>query len=457
MSSLAVSLLLLVVVAIALALFYNLRQAPPPQWFESAQRSIRQRLSDGGRGQRASAAGSQASGSPGRPADRGEPRLDAARRTGADAHVPTSAYADGDDDATGVEFDAPADAAPAARIEVPVGAAAGWSSDADSSSGARQSPGVGRTASARPADDAVDVPGPAGAEAKRSTTVATASQGAAAAEPTANPAISPATEVVAPSQRLSEVCDCIVEIATPGGCSGDRLAPIVQRFRRAGSKPVVVEAGSDSEPGAWHAPAAGHQYDRLRAGILLANRHGPLNAMEFSEFVTAVQAIAEAFSGSVPIPAMGTVLARARDLDATCAQLDAQIGVNVDAPEAIDPAQLAAIAPSLAIIERGSHRYVRPGSQGEALFSVSFSDSPNRLTFLLDVPRSPPMLEPWTQMIECASDCAKRLGARLADDGGRDLNAPALAQIGRQLEQRYESLDAIGLPAGSTFALKVFN
>ncbi len=232
--------------------------------------------------------------------------------------------------------------------------------------------------------------------------------------------------------------------------------PIVQRFRRAGSKPVAIEA-ADAEPGEWQAPAGGRHYERLRAGILLANRHGPLNAMEFSEFVTAVQAIAEAFSGSVAIPAMGTVLARARDLDATCAQLDAQIGVNVDAPEAIDPARLAAIAPSLSIIERGSHRYVRPGSQGEAVFSVSFSDAPNRLTFLLDVPRSPPTLDPWVQMIECASDCAKRLGARLADDGGRDLNAAALAQIGRQLEQRYESLDAIGLPAGSAFALKVFN
>jgi hypothetical protein len=49
------------------------------------------------------------------------------------------------------------------------------------------------------------------------------------------------------------------------------------------------------------------------------------------------------------------------------------------------------------------------------------------------------------------------VGGRLVDDGGRPLAESALAQIGRQLVQRYESLEAIGLPAGSALALRVFN
>jgi hypothetical protein len=63
----------------------------------------------------------------------------------------------------------------------------------------------------------------------------------------------------------------------------------------------------------------------------------------------------------------------------------------------------------------------------------------------------------WGQMLEAASACARRVGGRLVDDGGRPLAESALAQIGRQLAQRYESLEAIGLPAGSALALRVFN
>ncbi len=268
----------------------------------------------------------------------------------------------------------------------------------------------------------------------------------------------PRADAGAAQPRLSEICDCIVEIALPAPCSGERLAAIAQRFRRAGSKPIIVEGQPvDAAPGDWAAPAAARQYAALRVGILMANRHGPLNAMEFSEFVTGVQAIAEPLAALADTPEMSAVLARARDLDATCAQLDAQISVNVDAPEAIAPAQLAALAGALSVAERGSSRYARLGPQGELVFSVALSDVPNRFAFLLDVPRSSPGSDPWGQMLQAARRCAQQVGGQLVDDGGRALADTALAQIGRQLAQRYESLEAIGLPAGSALALRVFN
>ncbi|RPH67543.1 MAG: hypothetical protein EHM83_01250, partial [Burkholderiales bacterium] len=137
--------------------------------------------------------------------------------------------------------------------------------------------------------------------------------------------------------------------------------------------------------------------------------------------------------------------------------LDAQIGLNVEAPEALGPAQLAALAGPLSVVERGSNRYARLGPQGDVVFSVALGDVPNRLTFLLDVPRSSPPSDAWSRMLEAASACAQRLGGRLVDDGGRPLADSSLAQIGRQLLQRYESLEAIGVPAGSALALRVFN
>lgn len=277
------------------------------------------------------------------------------------------------------------------------------------------------------------------------------------AQAEAGGAVAAATPTLA-ARQLSEIFDCIVELPLPSASPGEPLLALAQRLRRVGAKPVNVEGlPVGAAPEEWGALEPARRYQALRVGILMANRHGALNAMEFSEFVAGVQAIAEPLAVLADTPDMAAVLARARDLDATCAQLDAQVGVNVEAPEALGPAQLAALAATMSVVERGSNRYARMGVQGDVVFSVALADVPNRLTFLLDVPRSAPASDAWRKMLEAANACAQRVGGRLVDDGGRPLLEPALAQIGRQLVQRYESLEAIGLPAGSALALRVFN
>jgi len=430
MSSLGISLLLLVALAVAVALLYNLRQSRPRLRWPSSLRlpaglrrpagagvpdAAARRATQGAAG---IGAGPAQSGSP-----RGEPRLatDAAEDEAFDAA----------DDALASPFDVRADAA---HDRASQGIAAARSPAKPAAAGepaARETPGVAAGATrhdesvARVADiDEARTPAPVGAAPR----------------------------------LLSEACDCIVEMSLPATLAGERLIALAQRFRRAGSKPVAIEGlPADAPDDAWGALAPTREYAALRVGILMANRHGPLNAMEYSEFVAGVQAIAESLSTLADTPDMAGVLARARDLDATCAQLDAQIGINVETPETLGPAQLAALAGTLGIAERGSNRYARLGAQGEVVFSVALADVPNRLTFLLDVPRSSPASDAWNRMREAASTCAQRVGGRLVDDGGRPLADASLAQIGRQLVQRYESLEAIGLPAGSPLALRVFN
>lgn len=439
MSSLGLSLLLLVALAVGVALLYNLRQAWPrlrrpgagrrPAWRRGLPgMSVRAARGEASAASRRSPPATAHAGPDEAAAARGEPRL-------------------GSDPIDEVD----AEAIPGASLAAPWGA-----------------------------DPSIPAPHPVSAPAAQTAASSIASPAAAAAMTTAAPAVSAppafacasaepapapgsplartAPAASAPQPRLSEICDCIVEMPLPAPFAGERLTAIAQRFRRAGSKPVVIEGQSvDATPGDWAAPGAARQYVALRVGVLMANRHGPLNAMEFSEFVTGVQAIAESLAALADTPDMTTVLARARDLDATCAQLDAQIGLNVEAPEAISPAQLAALAGVLSMAERGSNRYARLGVQGEPVFSVALADAPNRFTFLLDVPRSSQGSDPWGQMLEAARTCAQQVGGRLVDDGGRPLADVALAEIGRQLVQRYESLEAIGLPAGSALALRVFN
>ncbi len=445
MSSLAISLLLLVVLAVAVALVYNLHQSSRtglkwPKWA---------RLSQGMRGARDAhdravprARDVPEAASPPPPVARGEPRLDVPGSAYDESRAGHESRAGQGGGAAQAEVPAPAawrapDDAPEAEFEAATYPAAARELRADAPDAARAAPLAGAPVD-RVAGAAADVPardGPARDE-----------EGLAG------------TGVDGGQPVLSEVFDCIVEMPLPSAFGGERLVALTQRFRRAGAKPVAVEGRiADGAAQPWSALTPVRQYDALRVGILMANRHGALNALEYSDFVAGVQSIAEALSAPVDIPEMAAVLARARDLDATCAQLDAQVGVNVEAPEALGPAQLAALAGSLSVVERGSNRYARLGPQGEVIFSVALADAPNRLTFLLDVPRSSPSWNAWERMVEAANACARRLGGRVVDDGGRALAEASLAQIGRQLAQRYQSLEAIGVPAGSALALRVFN
>jgi hypothetical protein len=308
----------------------------------------------------------------------------------------------------------------------------------------------------------------AAAEGGAASPATTAASGAAASGGAVSGAATPARAAgaapVAPVQMaaarplLSPVCDCIVTLPLDPPVRGERLISLTQGIRRAGGKPILVDAvpvGASEEDAVPLSPGA--SYWALRIGVLLANRSGPLNAMEYSDFVSSVQSVADQLSALADTPDMADAIARARDLDTTCAQLDAQIGLNVDLPEPFGPAQLAELAAALRLAERGGHRYAWLGPNGEVIFTLSLTDSPQRLCFLLDVPRTAESLEGWASMLDCAQKVAGHFGGRMVDDGGRPIQLESLGTIARQLAQRYQSLDAMGLPAGSPLALRVFN
>ena len=296
------------------------------------------------------------------------------------------------------------------------------------------------------------------------------------------PGASPAARAPA-GPILGDLTDCIVELELPSALPGERLIHFTMGRRRAGSKPIVVEAASSAESPAhdgdvadvesatpaepagvdepmepaWEPLRPGRQYDLVRVGILLANRHGPLNAMEFSEFVAGVHALADQLSVLADTPDMTGVLARARELDETCAQLDAQVGLGVEAPETLGVADLARLAAETSCAERGNNRYARLGPNGEVLFSLALADAPNRLSLLLDVPRAPAAQGPWREMVACARLCAQRLGGVLVDDAARPLADAHLGRIEQQIAMRQQALADAGLAPGSPLALRLFN
>ena len=251
--------------------------------------------------------------------------------------------------------------------------------------------------------------------------------------------------------------DCIVVFGLGAAVAPERLLAAASTLRRAGSKPIAVEA--DDGSGRWTVPHASLEaVRRVRAGVLLANRHGPLNAMEFSEFATAMQALGRAIgAGGAIVPDMAPVLDHARQLDEACAQFDAVLGLNVETPTALSPGELAALAVGLGLHERGNNRFTEIGEGGEALYSLALGERAEQLTLLLDVPRAPEDAEPWARMVQAAQLCAERTGGRVVDDAGQPMTDAAAAGVARQLAVRYRSLEDAGLDAGSPAALRVFN
>lgn len=254
---------------------------------------------------------------------------------------------------------------------------------------------------------------------------------------------------------LSADFDYLVEFALPSPQTGERLLSLTQQHRRVGAKPIAFD-GLVSD-GQWIVLLAGQRYVSLRAGILLANRHGPLNAMEYSDFSALMTKLAEQLDCEAPLSDLPGVVANAREVDRRCADLDAQLGINIKTASAISPDTLSQLATEAGFVERGNGRFARLDEAGATLFTLAFGDAADRLVMLLDVPRSPAHQRPWHQMLNSADSIAKRLGGELVDDTGKALPTQVWAQIEEQLLQRYWALESAGVIPGSARALRLFN
>lgn len=272
---------------------------------------------------------------------------------------------------------------------------------------------------------------------------------------------------------IDPLIDCIVPVRLDGEVSGDRVLPLLNRLRRAGTKQVHVE-GLRSDTPAWELIRGGHRYRELQVAVQLANRTGPLNALEFSEFVSAVEALSEQLDASPELPEMPEAVGNARELDAFSAACDVQLGVNVmsdGAPWSAAYVQTIATQDGL-ILSRDGTRFTRfhPGSDGvqRALLTLQFGDTNflrddltakagHQITLLLDVPTSDAHLKPFKLICEYAYSLSQRMGARVVDDNLQPLTEASFVAIQKKLGALYEQLENRGIPAGSSAAVRLFS
>ncbi|GAB2884014.1 cell division protein ZipA C-terminal FtsZ-binding domain-containing protein [Paraburkholderia jirisanensis] len=294
--------------------------------------------------------------------------------------------------------------------------------------------------------------------------------GAAAASAPAEPIMPAATTIsAAPPAIVDRRIDCIVPIRLAAPVAGDKVLPLAQRLRRAGSKPVHIEGKPDGG-GAWELLQNGVRYEELRAAAQLANRNGPLNELEFSEFVSGVQQFADAFDGAPEFPDMMETVSMARELDGFAAQCDAQLSINVlsdGAPWSANYVQAVASQDGL-LLSRDGTRFVKLDTKQSPVFMLQFGDTNflrddltykggQMITLVLDVPVADEDILPFRLMCDYAKSLAERIGGRVVDDQRRPLPEAALLSIEKQLMTLYAKLEQAGIPAGSAATRRLFS
>lgn len=266
---------------------------------------------------------------------------------------------------------------------------------------------------------------------------------------------------------LDDTIHAVISLSLEQPVSGERALAALQTFRRAGRQSVLLLGTSDD---AWYAIRPKGRYDGLLVAIQLANRSGALNEIEYSEFVASLQHAAEQIPATCEVPDMRDTIARARALDARCAPLDAQIGINLANPEGSwSGAVIAEKAKTLGMVLRLDGRFHMLLADGRSLFILQNGDAApfradtlaslqtSRLTLILDVPCAPESEHPYAQMTSAAHELGNALNALLVDDELRTLTPAMLAAIGSQIQAVYAKLETEEIPAGSPRALALFS
>ena len=281
------------------------------------------------------------------------------------------------------------------------------------------------------------------------------------------------TQLSVPDRKagLDILIDAMVPVSLETVVSGDAALAAMPATRRVGSKPFGVE-GRSVVTGQWEFPAAGHRYNAFQCGVQLANRTGPLNQIEFYEFVITTQAFADAIDGQPEFPEMHEEVTRARELDQFASSRDAQLSLTLRANRtAWSPGYVQQNAAKVGFTPGAiPGRMVLPAQQAGhgPILGLSFdtqaamAEDPEQtalheITLSLDVPQVLRSEQPFARMCELAITLASNMDGVIIDDNGNLIRPEAMEAIHADLETLYDALDERDLAAGSLLCRRLFS
>ncbi|GHU10503.1 cell division protein ZipA [Betaproteobacteria bacterium] len=231
--------------------------------------------------------------------------------------------------------------------------------------------------------------------------------------------------------------------------------------------------GLNESTNEWETLSPEHagSYRRLKAGLQLTDRQGPVGAGEFSRFEEIVQQVAKENMASPTLPDRTEALEQALELEHFCYDADIQIGVNLASRGTAFPGtKIRALAESAGMTLEDDGMYVRRDDEGAMLFYLQNASGEafvaenlkntraSGLVFLLDVPVTPRGQYVFKQMIALAKRFADTLDGALVDDRRQPLSDVQLEQICQNYVARPQTrMDAAGLTAGGALAARLFS
>ena len=209
---------------------------------------------------------------------------------------------------------------------------------------------------------------------------------------------------------------------------------------------------------------------RLRVGLQLVDRMGPVSDADLANFTGAMHALADELLAVADMPA-SRLLDQAAEIDRFCAAVDLEIGVNlVSRGTPFSGTKIRALAEAAGMVLGDDGSFTRRDDFGRTQFTLQnfettrFSADSIRnvtthgLTFVLDVPRVDHGERVFQQMVELAKRFAETLQGTLVDDNRQPLNDVQLDHIRREfIGKPQATMASYGLPAGSAQALRLFS
>lgn len=271
--------------------------------------------------------------------------------------------------------------------------------------------------------------------------------------------------------QLDALIDVIATMELDSPVSGEAALAAIPPIRRVGNKLFLVE-GLNADTGEWEALQTQRYYSAFQAGMQVANRQGPLNDIEFSEFVVKTQVFAEVFSATPEFPDMHEVVAQARELDQFASAHDAQLSFTLQSRKsAWSPGYVQQQAARMGFVPGViPGRMVVPASTPgmPPVLVLTFdaraamAEDPNQaalrsISLSLDVPQVAQSEQAFSRLCEVAQNLALAMDGLVTDDNGQALSDSSIQMIDHDLKSLYEALAARDLAAGSLQARRLFS
>jgi hypothetical protein len=270
---------------------------------------------------------------------------------------------------------------------------------------------------------------------------------------------------------FDELIDYVAAIDAPEPISAAGLAELHSKAAAGGRRFRV--AGFNAQSHSWEEAGrlSGGRYAHLRLAVQLVSRKGVVDAATLNAICAAVRSCAASFSAVAHCPDVDSALARARELDSYCADVDVSIGVNVvSAPHAtFAGSRIRAVAEGAGLkLESDGLFHYRDQSR-QTLFTLDNQEpapfvpeqmkqlNTSGVTLVLDVPRVADGRAALELMLKTGAQLAADLNGALVDDNRVALGEKAVSAIEQQLTSIHSRMEAQGMRPGGDRALRLFS